>query len=49
MRIETVSIETDTTPLDGLLYLPATGDLRGAVQLMHGNTMNFYVGRDGGM
>jgi len=44
VRIETVSIETDTTPLDGLLYLPATGDLRGAVQLMHGNTMNFYVG-----
>jgi pimeloyl-ACP methyl ester carboxylesterase len=44
VRIETVSIETDTTPLDGLLYLPATGDLRGTVQLMHGNTMNFYVG-----
>lgn len=42
-RIETVSIPTDTTPLDGLLYLP-DGDVRGAVQLMHGNTMNFYVG-----
>ena len=43
MNIETVSIETDTTPLDGLLYLP-DGEVRGAVQLMHGNTMNFYVG-----
>jgi pimeloyl-ACP methyl ester carboxylesterase len=44
MRIETVSIETSTAPLDGLLYLPADGEVTGAVQLMHGNTMNFYVG-----
>lgn len=44
MRIETVSLETETTPLDGLLYLPADGETVGAVQLMHGNTMNFYVG-----
>lgn len=44
MRIQTVSIETGTTPLDGLLYLPAAAPVRGAVQLMHGNTMNFYVG-----
>jgi len=44
MRIETVSIATDTTPLDGLLYLPVEGQPVGAVQLMHGNTMNFYVG-----
>ena len=44
MDIETVSIETDTTPLDGLLYLPADREVVGAVQLMHGNTMNFYVG-----
>ena len=43
MQLETVRIETDTTPLDGLLYLP-DGPIRGAVQLMHGNTMNFYVG-----
>jgi len=41
--IETVSIETGTTPLDGLLYRPA-GEPIGTVQLMHGNTMNFYVG-----
>ena len=43
MRVEIVSIATDTTPPDGLLYLP-DGEVRGAVQLMHGNTMNFYVG-----
>jgi pimeloyl-ACP methyl ester carboxylesterase len=44
MRVEVVSIETETTPLDGLLYLPEHGSVTGAVQLMHGNTMNFYVG-----
>jgi len=44
IRTELVSIDTDTTALDGLLYLPKAGDLRGVVQLMHGNTMNFYVG-----
>ncbi len=44
MHIETVSIETATTPLDGLLYLPVDREVVGAVQLMHGNTMNFYVG-----
>ena len=44
MRTEVISIETDTTPLDGLFYLPEVGDPRGVVQLLHGNTMNFYVG-----
>lgn len=44
MQIETVSIATPTAPLDGLLYLPEDRDLNGSVQLMHGNTMNFYVG-----
>jgi pimeloyl-ACP methyl ester carboxylesterase len=44
MHIETVTIETETTPLDGLLYLPVDREPAGAVQLMHGNTMNFYVG-----
>jgi pimeloyl-ACP methyl ester carboxylesterase len=43
MRIETVSIPTDSEPLEGLLYLPDR-EVRGAVQLFHGNTMNFYVG-----
>jgi pimeloyl-ACP methyl ester carboxylesterase len=44
MQIEIVSIPTDTAPLDGLLYLPSDREVAGAVQLMHGNTMNFYVG-----
>lgn len=43
MRVEPVRIETDTTPLDGLWYCPE-GEIRGVVQLLHGNTMNFYVG-----
>ena len=44
MNIETVSIKTNTAPLDGLLYLPVDREVVGSVQLMHGNTMNFYVG-----
>lgn len=44
MPVEVVSIPTDTTPLDGLLYLPDDGNVRASAQLMHGNTMNFYVG-----
>ena len=44
MHAELVSIATDDDqPLDGLFYEPA-GPARGAVMLMHGNTMNFYVG-----
>ncbi|MGH8913445.1 MAG: alpha/beta hydrolase, partial [Acidimicrobiia bacterium] len=42
-RAEVIRIETDGVPLDGLLYEPE-GRPRGVVQLMHGNTMNFYVG-----
>jgi len=41
--VEPVTIETPTTPLDGLWYEPR-GPIRGVVQLFHGNTMNFYVG-----
>ena len=44
MPLELVSIETDTVPLDGLMYTPAHRPVRGAVQLFHGNAMNFYVG-----
>lgn len=44
MRTELVSIPTDTAPLDGALHRPASGSTRGAVLLLHGNTMNFYVG-----
>jgi pimeloyl-ACP methyl ester carboxylesterase len=44
VRTELVSIETDTHPLDGLLYLPDAGTIRGGVLLFHGNTTNFYTG-----
>lgn len=44
MRIELVSIVTDTAPLDGLYYEPEGGAAAGAVLLFHGNTMNFYTG-----
>jgi pimeloyl-ACP methyl ester carboxylesterase len=39
-----VSIPTDGTPLDGLLYEPPEVPAIGCVLLMHGNGMNFYVG-----
>lgn len=44
MRTELVSIPTDTLPLDGALHTPENGQVKGAVLLFHGNTMNFYVG-----
>ena len=44
MLTDLVSIPTDTVPLDGALYRPDSGRPRGAILLMHGNTMNFYVG-----
>jgi pimeloyl-ACP methyl ester carboxylesterase len=44
MRTELVAIPTDTVPLDGAYYTPESGQPRGGVLLMHGNTMNFYVG-----
>jgi pimeloyl-ACP methyl ester carboxylesterase len=44
MRTELISIATDGQPLDGLYYEPDDGRCAGAVLLMHGNTMNFYVG-----
>ena len=44
MRTELVTIETETTPLDGAFYLPDDGPVLGGVLLFHGNTMNFYVG-----
>ena len=43
MRTELVSIPTETAPLDGALYAP-DGEPRGGVLVLHGNTMNFYVG-----
>lgn len=44
MRIEQVSLPTDTAPLDGLWFTPEPGPARGAALLMHGNQGNFYVG-----
>jgi pimeloyl-ACP methyl ester carboxylesterase len=44
MRTELITIETDTTPLDGAFHWPENGTPRGGVLLFHGNTMNFYVG-----
>src|ERR1051325_6548353 len=44
MRPELITIETDTTPLDGAYYEPDGGATAGGVLLFHGNTMNFYVG-----
>lgn len=43
MHTELVSIDTDSTPLDGAFYRPE-GETIGSVLLLHGNTMNFYVG-----
>ena len=44
MRLELVSIETDTHPLDGACYEPEGGAAKGAVLIMHGNCKNFYTG-----
>jgi pimeloyl-ACP methyl ester carboxylesterase len=44
MRTELITIATDTTPLDGAFHLPDDGRAAHGVLLMHGNTMNFYVG-----
>jgi len=44
MRLELVSIPTDTEALDGLFYTPAERDIVGGVLLFHGNCHNFYSG-----
>lgn len=44
MRTELVSIDTDTVPLDGAYYEPEGMEIKGTVQLLHGNCMNFYFG-----
>jgi pimeloyl-ACP methyl ester carboxylesterase len=43
MKLELVSIPTDTHALDGLWYRPEQ-NARGAAMLLHGNCMNFYTG-----
>ena len=44
MRIEQVTLQTETAPLDGLWFTPEPAPARGAALLMHGNQGNFYVG-----
>jgi pimeloyl-ACP methyl ester carboxylesterase len=44
MHAELISIPTDTIPLDGAWYTPSNREPSGGVLLLHGNTMNFYVG-----
>jgi pimeloyl-ACP methyl ester carboxylesterase len=44
MRLELVSIETSTYPLDGVFYQPDSGGGNGAILIMHGNCANFYTG-----
>jgi len=44
MRTELVSIATNTLPLEGVYYEPEDVEIKGAVMLLHGNCMNFYVG-----
>lgn len=46
MRTQLVSIPTDTIPLEGVYYEPDGGAATGAALLFHGNTMNFYTGRE---
>ena len=43
MRLQLISIPTDTHALDGLYYEPDAPP-RGAAMLLHGNCMNFYTG-----
>lgn len=42
--LELVSIETDTHPLDGIFYRPATAAPKACAMICHGNCMNFYTG-----
>src|SRR6476469_243749 len=43
MKLELISIATETPALDGLCYEPDT-PARCAAMLFHGNCMNFYTG-----
>lgn len=44
MRLELVSIATETDPLDGIYYQPEKGPPNAAALIMHGNQGNFYTG-----
>ncbi|HUZ88845.1 MAG TPA: alpha/beta fold hydrolase [Candidatus Acidoferrales bacterium] len=44
MKLELVSVATDTYPLDGIFYQPEGGPARAGALIMHGNQGNFYSG-----
>ena len=44
MRLQLVSIPTDTEPLDGIYFEPEDRPVRSAALIMHGNQGNFYTG-----
>jgi pimeloyl-ACP methyl ester carboxylesterase len=44
VKLELISIETETSPLDGIFYAPADGELGQAAMFLHGNCHNFYIG-----
>jgi pimeloyl-ACP methyl ester carboxylesterase len=44
VKLELISIETETYPLDGILYTPSSGAMRQAAMFLHGNCHNFYMG-----
>jgi pimeloyl-ACP methyl ester carboxylesterase len=44
VKLELISIETETYPLDGIFYTPAGGAARHAAMFLHGNCHNFYMG-----
>lgn len=44
MRTDLITIATETTPLDGAFYTPDDGAGQPGALILHGNTMNFYVG-----
>jgi pimeloyl-ACP methyl ester carboxylesterase len=45
MKLELISIETETWPLDGILYTPDGGAAaHHAAMFLHGNCHNFYMG-----
>jgi pimeloyl-ACP methyl ester carboxylesterase len=44
VRIEQVTLPTETAPLEGLWFTPERRHARAAALIMHGNQGNFYVG-----
>lgn len=44
MKLELISIETETAPLDGIFYAPADAAAQHAAMFLHGNCHNFYTG-----